>query len=368
MKVEPLVRANVLSAMDSYVKLRGLDFIALLNEVGLRLDEIKEPDTLVSLNRVGQLFDTISQRLGDPAFGLHYAEHFPEGATGLLGNLVLSAATVRASLKAAAEFLSVQTMPVDSHFVEHGGLGHLHWKFSAEFRAPRIQFTGFTAATFLRRLRLAAGPGWEPLAARFDHGIPEAVRGYRDLFGDRIKFDQSDNGMIIDATTLALAVPPRPLPVFANLQELGTRRLTELRQSQSNPTSWHHMTVPQQVQQEIERRLDGASGLSFDQPTIAEVLGMPARELQRELSQFGTSYDRILLSIREARADRYLRDTDLTLSQISVKLGFAEASTFSRWAVRAFQQSPSSRRESLRSAPTAPARTTEPGAEVGDDS
>ena len=150
--IEPLVRANVLTALPAYAASRGLNFISLLNEVGLRLDEVKEPETLVSLNRVGQLFDNVARKLGDPAFGIHYAEQFPEGATGLLGNLVLSAPTVRTSLAAAAEFLAVQTVPVDSSFVEHGGLGHLHWKFSAEFRAPRSQFTGFTAAAFLLRL------------------------------------------------------------------------------------------------------------------------------------------------------------------------------------------------------------------------
>jgi AraC-like DNA-binding protein len=364
--VEPLVRANVLSVMSAYVTPRGLDFISLLNEVGLRFDEIKEPETLVSLNKVGWLFDNAAKHLGDPAFGIHYAERFPEGTTGLFGNMVLSAPTVRASLGAAAEFLSVQTIPVDSHFVEHGGLGHLHWKFSAEFRGPRVQFTGFTAAAFLLRLRLAAGPDYEPLATRFDHGVPEAVRVYRDFFGTRMKFDQSDNGMVVDATTLALAVPPRPLKVFSNLRELGSRRLIELRQQGSVQTIWDDMTLPQRVQAEIMRRLDGSSGLKLDQPTVAETLGLSARELQWELSQLDTSYDRILVALRETLAERYLRETELTMSQISVKLGFAEGSTFTRWANRTYGHSPSAQRELLRV--NAVTKPQDFGAEAGDDS
>jgi AraC-like DNA-binding protein len=364
--VEPLVRANVLSAMPAYVTPRGLDFITLLNEVGLRFDEIKEPETLVSLNKVGWFFDHVAKRLGDPAFGIHYAEHFPEGTTGLLGNLVLSAPTIRASLEAAAEFLSVQTIPVDSHFVEHGGLGHLHWKFSAEFRAPRVQFTGFTAATFLLRLRLAAGAAWEPLTTRFDHGEPEAARVYRDFFGSRIKFDQADNGMVVDATTLAVLVPPRPLKVFSNLRELGSRRLKELQQEGSVQAIWDDMTLLQRVQAEIVRRLDGSSGLKLDQPTIAEALGLTARDLQWELTQLDTSYDRILVALRETLAERYLRETELTMSQISVKLGFAEGSTFTRWANRTYGHSPSTQRDVLRAGVIA--KPHEPGAEVGDDS
>jgi AraC-like DNA-binding protein len=366
--VEPLVRANVLTALPAYADSRGLDFISLLGEVGLRLDEVKEPDTLVSLNRVGQLFDNIASELGDPAFGIHYAEQFPAGATGLLGNLVLSAPTVRTSLAAVAEFLAVQTAPVDASFVEHGGLGYLNWKFSVEFRAPRIQFTGFTAAAFVLRLRLAAGQTWEPLAVSFDHGVPEAARLYREFFGPRMKFDQPDNAIVVDATTLALPIPPRTLSVFSQLRELGSRRLDELKQKGAVHANWDDMTAAQRVQVEIERRLDGSAGVSFDQPAIAATLGMATRNLQWELAQLETSYDKILVLIRETLAERYLRETDMTLSQISVKLGFSEGSTFTRWARRTYGRSPSEQRELLRSAKTASLSSGEKLPETGDDS
>jgi AraC-like DNA-binding protein len=367
MTVEPLVRANVLTALPAYVESRGLEFVSLLNEVGLRLDEVKEPETLVSLNRVGQLFDNVAKQLGDPAFGIHYADHFPQGATGLLGYLVLSAPTVRSSLAAAAEFLAVQTIPVDASFVEHDGLGFLRWRFSSEFRAPRVQFTGFTAAAFLLRLRLAAGPTWEPLATNFDHGEPEAVRLYRRLFGDRVRFDQPDCGLVLDATVLSLPIPRQPLPVFAELRKLGTFVLTDLKQKGAIHAKWDDMNFAQRAQFEIERRLDGSVGDSFDQPSIAEALGLTARQLQSELSELGTSYDRILVGIRETLAERYLRETELTLSQISGKLGFSEASTFTRWARRTYGHSPSAQRELLQSG-TLPTNVTAPGTETGDDS
>jgi AraC-like DNA-binding protein len=365
--IAPLVRANVLTSLPAYVKSRGLDYVSLIREVGLEQDEVKEPDTLVSLNRVGHLFDNVASQLGDPAFGIHYAEHLPEGTTGLLGSLVLSAPTVRTSLAAAAEFLAVQTIPVDSYFVEHQGLGHLHWKFSAEFTKPRLQFTGFTSAAFLLRLRLATGPAWEPVAARFDHGTPEALSIYRRFFGPRVKFNQADNGMVVDGATLDLPIPPRPLPVFSHLRELGTRHLTDLRQTEGAQARWDNMTIPQRVRLEIERRLDGSAGLAFDQPTIAASLGSTARHLQAELSLLNTSYDKILVTVREAMAERHLREPSLTLSQISVKLGFSEGSAFTRWARRTYGHSPSVQRDLLRSGASATTATDRPD-EVGDDS
>lgn len=368
MTVEPLVRANVLTGLPAYVTTRGLNFVSLLNEVGLHLDEVKEPETLISLNRIGYLFDNVASKLGDPAFGIHYAEHFPQGATGLLGYLVLSAPTVRTSLAAAAEFLAVQTTPVDASFVEQGGLGYLRWKFSSDFRAPRIQFTGFTAAAFLLRLRLAAGSTWEPLTANFDHAQPEAVLAYRDLFGSRVRFDQPDCGLVLDATVLDRPIPQKVLPVFKELRKLGTFVLTDLKQKGAVHAKWDDMTMAQRAQVEIERRLDGSAGDSFDQPRIAEALGLTARQLQWELTQLETSYDKILISVRETLADRYLRETELTLSQISAKLGFSEASAFTRWARRSYGHSPRTQREFLRSGTQLSSTDKPRGPEIGDDS
>jgi AraC-like DNA-binding protein len=366
--VEPLVRANVLTGLDVYVTSRGLNFISLLDEVGLQLDEIKEPETLISLNRIGHLFDNVANRLGDPAFGLHYAEHFPQGATGLLGYLVLSAPTVRTSMAAAAEFLAVQTTPVDASFVEQGGLGYLRWKFSSEFRAPRIQFTGFTAAAFLLRLRLAAGSTWEPLTANFDHAPPEAVPAYKQLFGPRVRFDQPDCGLVLDATALGRSIPQKALPVFDELRKLGTFVLTDLKQKGAVHAKWDDMNIAQRAQVAIERRLDGTAGVSFDQPRIAEALGLTARQLQWELTELETSYDKILVGVRETLAEQYLRETDLTLSQISAKLGFSEASAFTRWARRSYGHSPSAQRELLKSGTLPPGTDKYVGSETGDDS
>jgi AraC-like DNA-binding protein len=176
------------------------------------------------------------------------------------------------------------------------------------------------------------------------------------------------NGIVVDPTTLGKTMPQGPLPVFRNLQQLGSFVLTDLKQKGAAQSHWDDMTLTQLVQVEIERRLDGAAGVSFDQPAIAETLGYSARELQWELSQLDTSYDKILVGIRESLAERYLRDSEMTLSQISVKLGFSEASAFTRWARRTYGRSPSAQRDLLQSGTVQPGQNGELGPEVGDDS
>jgi AraC-like DNA-binding protein len=370
MSIEPLVRANVLTGFPEYAAAHGLDFFSLLNDVGLRVDEVKDPETLVSLNRIGELFDIVASRIGDPAFGIRYAEQFPQGATGLLGNLVLSAPTVRTALAVAAQYLAVQTIPVDASFVEEAsGVGYLRWKFSVGFHKPRVQFTAFTAAAFLLRMRLATDPKpWFPLAVNFDHAPPEATKAYRDFFGPRLRFNHVDNGMAIDPTTLNMRMPQKRLEVFEQLRRLGSFELKDMKRNGAAQSKPEDMSTPARVRIEIKRRLDGSAGLGFDQPAIAQALGLTVRALQSELAAEQTSYEKILVEMREMLADEFLRERDLTLSQISLKLGFSEASAFTRWARRTYGQSPSAQRQLLQSGVLPQTDAPAAGDEPGDDS
>jgi AraC-like DNA-binding protein len=345
---EPLVRANVLAALPIFVAARGLAYAELLAEVGFNVDTVADPKALVALNRVGQLFDNVASRLGDPAFGIHYAEAYPIGAAGLLGHLVVTAPTVRSSLAAAAEFLEVQTTPVVATFDESaGGIGTLRWKFASGFSAPRVQFTQFTSGCLLLRLRRATGSAWEPLAVCFDHGEPEALREYRRFFGSRVRFDQPMCGMRLDPTSLGMPMPRYLDGVFDSMRELGHHVLKDLKK-QAAFGGTGRATVREKVAAEIERRLEGENR-QFDLNMIAQWLTVPPRRLQWLLEQEGTSYERILVAVREVLAERYLRDSDLALTHISAKLGFSEASAFTRWTQRSFGRSPSAHRRLLRS-------------------
>jgi len=68
---------------------------------------------------------------------------------------------------------------------------------------------------------------------------------------------------------------------------------------------------------------------------VAHELGMSVRTLARRLGQPGVSFGQILDELRHDLALRYLRDPNLSLSQIAFLLGYSELSAFShafrRW-------------------------------------
>jgi AraC-like DNA-binding protein len=68
---------------------------------------------------------------------------------------------------------------------------------------------------------------------------------------------------------------------------------------------------------------------------VADELGMSVRTLARRLGDLGVTFAQILDELRHDLALRYLRDPNLSLSQIAFLLGYSELSAFShafrRW-------------------------------------
>jgi len=61
---------------------------------------------------------------------------------------------------------------------------------------------------------------------------------------------------------------------------------------------------------------------------VAQDLNMSARTLRRKLGEENSSFRQVLDELRRDIAIRYLRETDLTVEDISESLGFSDAANF----------------------------------------
>ncbi|WP_265092168.1 helix-turn-helix domain-containing protein [Acinetobacter seifertii] len=63
---------------------------------------------------------------------------------------------------------------------------------------------------------------------------------------------------------------------------------------------------------------------------VSRKLAVSTRTLQRKLQNEGTSFQQILNNVRESLAYHYLRNTDMSSSEISFLLGFEDSNSFAR--------------------------------------
>jgi AraC-like DNA-binding protein len=337
--IEPIVRANVLSAFGVMLAKSSVDQGQLLASVGLTLADLEDPLRYISLNTVAELFELAATRTNDPSFGIHYAEVFPAGATGLLGQLMLSSATVGEAVKVAQQFVEVQALPMRLSLEEHDGIYSLQVGYPSNFTAPQMHYTGFLFAAACMRLRLGTGASWCPYAVEFAHRKPQILRDYEAYFGPRVSFDAAHNRIDIRAEDFDKPMPKLLNQLSVSLRDYAERVLVESRTRKS---------IVEFAAAVLYERLEKEQ--SFDMEALAAHLGMQVRALQWRLEQAGTSYERLLSRTRKRMAVRLLRDTDLAIAQIAARLGYSEASPFTRAAQKWFNATPTAHRQRLRQA------------------
>ena len=69
---------------------------------------------------------------------------------------------------------------------------------------------------------------------------------------------------------------------------------------------------------------------SVSDDLVAEALHMSVRTMHRKLVETESSFRALLVEIRRELAEQYILDSSLTLTEISLLLGFSEPSSFSR--------------------------------------
>jgi AraC-like DNA-binding protein len=157
----------------------------------------------------------------------------------------------------------------------------------------------------------------EPLAA------PEK---YREYFGTEVRFGQSMDGLFFAESDLDLPIPN----VDSQIYELSTDFIENRFPSADAVLSPRVRTI-------VERLLtEGDCTYS----SVASMLGMHPRTLQRRLRSEGKSVESIKDSVRRDMALRYLKHSTMPLIRVAKMLGYSEASTLSRSCYRWFSLSP----------------------------
>ncbi len=91
-----------------------------------------------------------------------------------------------------------------------------------------------------------------------------------------------------------------------------------------------------------------ADGRACSREDVARRLCVNERTLNRRLAAAGTSFEQIRDAVRASLAMRYLASPDLSLAQVSDRLGFSEPSALSRWCRRRFGRPPGRLRQEIR--------------------
>jgi len=324
-----MVRVDALRKFPEVVTRLGGDPNSLLAKVQIEPAVLNNRHAVIPYRSLVLILERAATELRCPDFGMRLAT--AQGGVKVLGPLefaMCNSRTVREAFRYCADH--VQVYSTASHMRITPGLAPGALFFQLEILVGRLPphpqsierallLTQNIAQT-VSQGQVRAREVWithEPLA-------PPAR--YQEYFGAEVRFGQRMDGLFFTERDLDLPIPN----VDAQIYELSTDFIENRFPSADAVLSPRVRTI-------VERLLlEGDCTYN----SVASMLGMHPRTLQRRLRSEGESVESIKDSVRREIALRYLKQSSVPLIRVAKMLGYSETSALSRSCYRWFALSP----------------------------
>lgn len=319
-------RASSLARFEEFSKQNGLDHQHMLDAVGLPQNLLEHPESLISYQSFEQLMELCAEQSGNPVFGLEYGLFQGVDIFGPLLYLLKNAQTIGDSLVELASYYHLHSSGALVTVEQHDSLVILSYKPTLDNDNPSSQTIELAIGVGKQLLQALLGKSWQPQAIYLQHAPGTDSRAYRRLLGLTPQFNSETNGCVFAAAALKIPLSQSD-PVLHQLMRQHMDKLDKIPMKE----------LPSYVQHLI------SSFLPNGRVTVEHIAGymlLSQRTLQRCLADEGSSFKQLLETTRKTMATRYLRDSDISLTQLSGLLGYADLVAFSRAFQRWYGKSP----------------------------
>ena len=312
-----LIRSASLNGYIDLVESLGRDPHAFLERVGLSAQILDDPEALIPADAVRELLEITSRATRREDFALRLASHRTFSDLGALSLVLKEEPTPRQALDTLCRYLKLLNTSLITRIEDVGQSVVIREDLVPSHHLPTRQSMELAVAVMFRILRELIGPQWQPQQVYFTHRAPADASGHRAFFGRAPKFNQEFNGMVCAAADLQIS------RTAANPKAVRFAR--------------HYLdaALPQrggslgEACREVVLVLLPSGECTAQQ--VAQHLRVDRRTLHRHLGAQGSSFTKLLNEVRSELVMRHLRDSDLSLGEVSSLLGFASQSGFSHW-------------------------------------
>jgi len=347
-----MVRASGLRGYPALVRAMGCDPAPLLRRY--RIDEaaLDSDDGMISLRAVVHLLEASADQTRAGDFGLRLSRHQGIDVLGPLGIALQHAPTIRAAMEFAARHMFVHSPGLVYTIHEHSEIARDAAEVAIEIcltRQPvQRQAIDLCLADIHNFTRLLSGDRYLLRAVSIPHTPIASLGTYEQFFGARVMAEQPRASLHLSRSTLAADLRG----VDATLRRMAEDYIFRNFGSEAG-------SVSDRVRLALRHTL-GAS--SHSKASVANLLAMHPRTMQRRLLAEATSFEAIRDDVRKELAMRYLCETSLPLGQIAMLLGLPAQSALSRACRQWYGVTPSALRAAKLSAfpPATPRAWTTP--------
>ena len=294
----------------------GVDPDEVLTAAGIDPDLFADPDNLITYAARDRLFRQCVSRTGCQHFGLLVGQRMNLKALGLVGLLMRTSPDAGRALSSLVNLLhlhsqgAVMAMRVDEDVA----------MLTYDAFEPGLEATDQTGAgavaMMLNVMRALCGSDFRPDEASFAHRRPADIEAFRKFFKVPLYFDAEHYALVFSRDWLKVRLPGAD----DELQQLLQKQVEALE-------SRYSLAFPDQVRKVLRSAL--LTGYHSENQ-IAALFSMHSHTFRRRLEASATSFHELVDECRFSIAREMLRDTSLSVGEVSASMGYSRASSFIR--------------------------------------
>jgi len=332
---EPTVPASFVLQIAKALAAIGGDEAQLLGELALSEETLSEPERRVALPELIAIVERAAALSSWPELTLSLGMSASVTRFGPVGFAAMSCANLGEAISTGIRFAPLMSSALRLHLRDLGDRAALEVEQVFPLGAAALVVVPSLMIALWRVGEICTGralPGDMELCAP----EPETFRQYAHFAPGEVRFEQPCDRLVFDRAFLELPLVSADLAAARATREQCERMLSEL-------------TSAATLAERVRRSLFTPDGEVCSPRRLARQLGMSERTLKRRLAAQGTSYTELLDAARRTRALELL-GSDVSVEEVSARLGYSDAANFTRAFRRWTGQSPRALRQSARAA------------------
>jgi len=299
-------------------KMAGLGVMSENLFMGTTLDKRwLDEDAMISIGDYTRMIINALDITGDPALGLKIGSQINLLEYGIWGYAIISCATVRETMEVWLKYwdLCGELVDVSANIDKDD----LIWDITPIFHSDDPRVTVFAMEEWLsgtnRSHQSIHGRILAIKEMHLSYPKPDHVALYKKITSKPIVFGAERNRIILSTQFLNDPVPSTN-PIIREMSEKQCRVLLE---------KFKHKD---EFIEEIQKIILTSMGNFPKAEEVSKKMNLSLRSLYRNLKERNKTYMDILDEVRTRISMEYLKNTNLTIDQISDLIGFSETTTF----------------------------------------
>lgn len=313
----PTTLSSLALLVSKALQAQGVDSEALFREAGLDPQALKKPDARYPAEGMQRLWALAVEATGDEGIGLSVIEYWHPTSMHALGFAWLASTTLKEAMERLVRYVRIVSTAATFSLQEtHEGFV-LEMTGAPPGWVPLPQSIDVGVALVVHMCRVSYGEAFAPLRVTLRRPRPQRTEPYERLFRAPIAYQAERNTLLLSKESLLKTLPTGNTDLAHANEKVITEYLANL-------------DLDDIVLRVKTCLIDMLPSGEVSGDAVAQALHLSPRSLQRKLQEQGLTYSQVLEETRRELAVRYIRDSKLSISEITFMLGFSEPSNFSR--------------------------------------